>query len=618
MGKSIIEFVKEYQANDRLYAIPEFQRAFRWKDHQVEDLFDSIFRSYPLPRFFVWSVTQNTPVSLFKISNDFTIRPVNSVQFRENEYQATGHIAICDGQQRLTSILIGMLGLNFPKTARSRNERYLYFDIFSNTNTILNFEEDNQNNDENKKRFQFLTQNEARVENELHDAFWVKVSDFYNFYNENDNLPQRQILQNFMSNLRLHEFATNENVQLGIDNLRDFLSSISQRDYLDFQNLQPIIGAQLKEAVEFFKRINAKGVQLSANEILFALVSRHLENENYNHIHFRNDLISLSHRYCNNNDGIFRKDISWDFYLRTCLYLTSNDILFKVNSFNQNVCTNILDNWPNIKVSIECGFNLIRELHLNDIIVSINSLIPVIYHLYKKDNQIIDNQEEREILKYLIRAQFSNVFGSHGDSLLTSLKNNQRNKYENINYRFSFNDLNINLPPDKSFSVSLEKIDALLNREYNDSKIKPILSLITEGTNTNATYQVDHIHPESICTSDGQLMHNDVVADINFIKENYNKLPNLQLLINNCNQSKNNTPFLEWMNQIIQGYHNNNNDLSCLNGRDNIEIYLRENLINRPQNISIEEFLHIRNFRLFFETRKELIRNRLLVMLINN
>jgi uncharacterized protein with ParB-like and HNH nuclease domain len=539
MAISVLEFIKDYQLNERYYAIPEFQRTFKWKAHQIEDLFDSIFRRYPLPRFFVWTVERDSPVGLFKISTVFEKKEVESIPFREDEYQDGGHLAICDGQQRLTSIIIGMLGLNFSK---SKKPRFLYFDVFFNSSTNNNLAEVNEdenvdlNSEEDNKRFLFKTASEAEAENNLHsDHYWIKVSEFFNFYKDNKRLPQQRLIDEFIRSKGIQNFATNEKNQSAFSNLITFLNALSAQT-LDIQNLEPIIGDELKEAVEFFKRINGKGKPLSANEILFALISRHLGNERFSEINFREDLVKLTEKYCNKETGIFKKVINWDYYLRACLYLTNDEILFHIDSFNEEKCIRILECWPNIKTSIENTFNLIKRLEINHIIVSINSLIPIVYHFYKKDNNLLHEDEKKEIEKYLIRSQFSNVFGSHGDSLLSALKRNQKDKYENPDYRFSFNDLNTNLPPDKFFNVSEEKINDLINREYGDKIIKPILSLITEGANSNSTYQVDHIHPESICANEGQLMYQGVVGDTTFILENYHKLPNLQLLINTCNQ----------------------------------------------------------------------------------
>lgn len=70
-------------------AVPELQRPFVWKDKQVRDLMDSLYRGYPIGYLIVW---QNSTVK---------------VRFGK---QAAGKKILIDGQQRITALMAAILG----------------------------------------------------------------------------------------------------------------------------------------------------------------------------------------------------------------------------------------------------------------------------------------------------------------------------------------------------------------------------------------------------------------------------------------------------------------------------------------------------------------------------
>ena len=95
---------------NRQYFLPAIQREFVWKPEQIVQLFDSIMRGYPISSFLFWS-----------------IRPENKSRWEmykfvdkarqggtHNELASTDGvdslISVLDGQQRLTSLMIGLKG----------------------------------------------------------------------------------------------------------------------------------------------------------------------------------------------------------------------------------------------------------------------------------------------------------------------------------------------------------------------------------------------------------------------------------------------------------------------------------------------------------------------------
>lgn len=83
------------------YRIPQFQRTFVWKRSKVIDLFDSIYKEFPIGSFFVWKAGQEHN-DLFRHTVGLDLPPVgehDNVSF------------ILDGQQRITSLYVVLNGM---------------------------------------------------------------------------------------------------------------------------------------------------------------------------------------------------------------------------------------------------------------------------------------------------------------------------------------------------------------------------------------------------------------------------------------------------------------------------------------------------------------------------
>lgn len=120
--------IKEAMANisSNKYLLPAIQRNFVWSMEQIETLFDSILRGFPINSFMLWNVTSQ------EIKNDFVfyafikdyakkyreINPKISTKLLGGDFYA-----VIDGQQRLTSIYIALDG---SYRIKKPNKRWRY------------------------------------------------------------------------------------------------------------------------------------------------------------------------------------------------------------------------------------------------------------------------------------------------------------------------------------------------------------------------------------------------------------------------------------------------------------------------------------------------------------
>ena len=93
------------------YLLPAIQREFVWSTYQIEKLFDSLMRDYPISSFLFWDVDRNN-VQNYKFYE--FVQNFHERDGRHNPKSNTngehGITAVLDGQQRLTSLYIGLKG----------------------------------------------------------------------------------------------------------------------------------------------------------------------------------------------------------------------------------------------------------------------------------------------------------------------------------------------------------------------------------------------------------------------------------------------------------------------------------------------------------------------------
>lgn len=119
---------------NRVCLLPAIQRPFVWSSAQVVALFDSLLKGYPISSFMFWAVDEETRAELrcYKFFENFRPEMMNEPASGEGR-QVT---LVLDGQQRLTSLLIGLRGSFSEKAKHARHsnlsawsEKTLFLDL---------------------------------------------------------------------------------------------------------------------------------------------------------------------------------------------------------------------------------------------------------------------------------------------------------------------------------------------------------------------------------------------------------------------------------------------------------------------------------------------------------
>ena len=162
--------------------------------------------------------------------------------------------------------------------------------------------------------------------------------------------------------------------------------------------------------------------------------------------------------------------------------------------------------------------------------------------------------------------------------------------------KFNFVDLanSFEMKSRKSLRISDEDIEEVLDYKKGAYSFMVLSILYPNLKFGQVKFHQDHIHPSSFFT-DAKLKTLSLTdKEIEEWQDLKDKLPNLQLLEGKENESKNNTPFIDWINTVDSSGNRKINDIIK---------YKEDNYID------INENEDIKNFKQFFNSRKNILRD---------
>lgn len=340
----------------RKYVLPSIQREFVWTANQIEMLFDSIMRDYPISTFLFWNVQKQKikDFQFYEFLKDYHEK--NQTHNEKIDLSSDEDvIAVLDGQQRLTSINIGLKG--------SYSEKIPYYkwdspSAFPKKKLYLNLLSPSQEL-EMQYEFKFLTIEEAASRT----GFWFRVGEILDFV---DIMSAMQFL---MSNglTDTSKYALEE-TKFALNTLSSLFNIIHQKGTISYYLEQ---SEELDKVLQIFIRINSGGTKLSYSDLLLSIATAQWSNiDTREVIHEFVDEINLI-----GSGFSFNKD----FVLKSCLVLGDfNDVKFKVDNFGKNNMLKIEQQWISISNAIRVAVQLISRFGFNrDNLTTTTAVIPI-------------------------------------------------------------------------------------------------------------------------------------------------------------------------------------------------------------------------------------------------
>ncbi len=504
----------------REFVLPAIQRELVWTPEQIVRLFDSLMRGYPIGSLLFWKVRDSIRDYRFY---DFM---VNYHQRSNRHLQPLGEplhpgtTAVLDGQQRLTALNIGLRGSyaqKLPykhfKNPSAYPKRHLYLNVLANAA---------ENEAGMTYDFRFLTDKEvaARHEDKQDRQCWYRCSevlqardavDLGDFLVERNLGNQKAPLRALV---RLHSVVHLERVIAYYEE--------------DDQNLDKVL--------DIFIRTNSGGTALSYSDMLMSMATAQWrERDARDAIHGTVDQINEI------RDGF---SFSRDFVLRAGLMLSGADsVEFRITNFKADTMKVVEDQWDRITRAVHAAVELVADFGLSGKTLTAHSaVLPIAHYLYGQSN--LDGGNRDAIRMWLIKSLLKRgIWGSGLASLLTALR---RVIDDHGNGAFPVAEMLKEMERrGKSLTFVEEELEDLVE---SDDRTFMLLSLLFFHANLGTRkFHVDHIFPRSQFHASRLRKSGFGEDDIQRLKDRMNRLPNLQLLVGETNQSKSDLLPRQWM-----------------------------------------------------------------------
>lgn len=526
---TIAQAIERIHRNE--YLLPAFQRDFVWSAEQIEKLFDSLMKGYPISSMLFWKVKGGTKTDFrfYKFLSAF-------IQYHRicNDPIPTDNIndfyAVLDGQQRLTSLYIGLCGSYAYKDYRKRWDyseynfptRHLYFNI-SRKYT--------QEESDREFIFSFVDKNISKEKDLFIDKSnekWFRVGKILALHQD--------------YNYGIDEFAEDNNIDKESKRLLRLLDNVIHTklniNFYEEDEQKP------DKAVNIFIRINSGGTALSFSDILMSIAIA-----NCKQMDAKTEIKNLVEHV--RSKGF---NISHDFILKSFLYLYHKDVRSLITSFNLGFIELVENNWTRIRDAVSNLFDLLRSFGLTDFtMTSYNAAMPILYYLYHKDiyqdfYKKMGNREDCEIIKkWLFSILLRRAFGASADSVLA-----QSRRAYTTDITGSYIKETVTLFPATEINSEIRKlsdvgddfIEDLLYSQKDSRYSFPILAMMYPNLDyRNNNFHQDHLHPASA--------YNDLEEKDKekYGWQVYNSILNLQMLDANENESKNAKPLEKWVSE---------------------------------------------------------------------
>ena len=298
---------------NKKYFLPAIQRSFVWDEERIIELFDSLYKDYPIGNSIFWRIdnwnNKLCPLYQFEPFHKEREKKIASQKLglKQGSYQI-----VLDGQQRLTSLFIGYKGsFSTKKPGKGRKsfiKKFLYFDLLGNDSS------------EGYSQFLFMTDDNA-IEDQKHHL-WFRVEYAYTaskpdgFKQQIKNIKERIGTKLWQNKSKTITERLEKLFKMTYDETRFSYYEIN-RPFSEFECVSDI-----------FTRINTSGITLKKADLLFSNLITWWGEVGQNEIKMTMENIQE-----------ITTDISQDFIMRSCLYLSDLTVKYNLKNFNK----------PNIK-----------------------------------------------------------------------------------------------------------------------------------------------------------------------------------------------------------------------------------------------------------------------------
>ncbi|GAA8197852.1 DUF262 domain-containing protein [Helicobacter pylori] len=500
LDKTIKEVVDELNGR---YFLPDIQREYVWlkkaDEKKIEQLFDSILRGYPIGSFLFWKLpkediaksdeqdSDKLNFQLYQFITNYDERKPHNEKIRIEQIKRDDLYIVLDGQQRLTSLYIGLKGTRTLKKKNARNDNP---NAYEEKRLYLNLKhQPNMDNPEDNYEFEFHAKKPENDE----EHWWFKVGD----------ILESESVWNYAQE---HGLKGNE-----LDLLENLSKAFHDKRLISFFEETE---KNLNKVLNIFIRVNSGGVKLSYSDLLMSILTAS----------FSSDIREKMNKLVDALKDKGFSNMGQDQVLKTCLLLIGKDTTFELKNFNKQNIKEIEDNWEKITESIYNAAKLLENFGYAGYLGSVYILSSLAYFYFLKSK--MNENDKEQALKFVRNAQITSYFTPSTDTKLSIIAHSMKDAP-------TFESFNHNLAKHQTSPLKITN-DAIEEMMCSSShaRVFPILQILYPNLNyKTTTFHIDHIYPKSKFKKENKKLDKDFY-------ECGNHLYNLQLLEGTENQAK--------------------------------------------------------------------------------
>lgn len=382
--------------------IPGIQRPYIWEAEQITRLFDSLMRGYPINTFLFWELKSENfgDWEIYRFIRDFRQGDIHND--KAAMLPDTAATLVLDGQQRLTSLLIGLTGSYTVKNGlRGKGSNWIAKILVLNLlqSPIKDIgEDDNANASDLYYGFKFVPADRLPKNDE--NAVWFKVSLITQICDRD------QLAASIDRLLLLNPNFSKAQQDLLRSNITRLWQVVHEEECIAYYVERE---QSYDKVLDIFIRANDGGTKLSRSDLLMSMVTLRWEQFN---ARSETEAVTYRMREALGNDTAFDRD----YLLRSGLFFNDLDFAFQLRNFTPRNIAIIESNWTGVKHALLMTAELFVKFGIQGgALTAMNSVMLVACYLFKANQgkpegewDIPDGDADR-IRRWIISVLFHSV-----------------------------------------------------------------------------------------------------------------------------------------------------------------------------------------------------------------
>lgn len=527
---TIASTLRRIQARELV--LPAIQREYVWGDRQVIALFDSLMRGYPIGSFLSWKVDAATSEQFKFYGFLMDYHELDNRHCPTIDLPPGSITALLDGQQRLTSLNIGLRGSYAYRVSggwRNNPLSYPRRELHLNVHDLMPENEDGLVYD-----FRLLSAQQIRQMSDDRKRSFFRVADIF----------EASTMRDVWSLAQQRDWANDNNATEALSSLWEAVHSTTALHFYEEE------AQDVERVLDIFIRVNSGGTVLSYSDLLLSIATAQWRDRDA-----REEIHGLVDAVNGTGNGF---NFSQDVILKAGLVLAGvGDFAFKVKNFNARNMSLLSQEWDGISESLKLAAGVLADFGLSEATLPADSvLIPLAFYVhhrglgaeYRTATRFADDRAL--VRSWVLRSVVQpGVWASGLDTLLRDLRSAIAEFGAD---GFPLAELEQRMASRaKPLEFNDTVVDELLQLKYGQKRTFAFLAILFPHVNTRNVHHVDHVYPSALLSNRVLKKAGFSKVEIDELRDLGNRLPNLQLLEGAENIDKSDLPPARWVEELF-------------------------------------------------------------------